>query len=90
MSQIPRRIQAICHTRGSGYPRGSLYGSLLSQGQVWIPASAGTTKKSELGPSRLEVDMFLEPLAFKARGDLVYCHFRREFLLIVEFIALKS
>mgnify|MGYP005849576469 CR=1 FL=1 len=47
--------------------KGSLYGSLLSQGQVWIPASAGTTKKSELGPSRLEVDMFLEPLAFTAR-----------------------
>ncbi|MGQ9647371.1 MAG: hypothetical protein ACUVWO_12650 [Thermodesulfobacteriota bacterium] len=46
---------------------GFLYGSLLSQGQVWIPASTGMTKKGELGSSRLEVEIFLEPLAFKAR-----------------------
>jgi hypothetical protein len=45
MSQIRERTRPFRHTRESGYPEGSLYGSLLSQGQVWIRASAGMTNR---------------------------------------------
>ena len=38
MSQIRERTRPFRHTRESGYREGSLYGSLRSQGQVWIPA----------------------------------------------------
>jgi len=37
----------------------------------WIPASAGMTKKRELGPKSTRSRYVLEPLAFKAREDSV-------------------
>ena len=45
MSQIRERTQPFRHTRESGSPEGSLYSSLLSQGKVWIPASARMTNR---------------------------------------------
>jgi len=56
-------VAPVCH---------ALPAKAATQGfYIWIPAFAGMTGNENSFPSRLKVDIFLEPLAFKARKESI-------------------